>query len=383
MEVSEESIRLNNPIPPLPKFDLKNHPDKKNSNSNLTSGNFNISTDVGNKNISIIQVEQDNFTMTDDELKKYTLLFEKNKDLDTKITVAKAYDMWNTARIPIEKIKKILTLVPLKEKTCFNFNEFKVIFHLIYKTYQSEVPNTLPNSLKVLLEDVKTENKKGDFDFSNKLGMNLNLNSNTTFPNEPIKEISSTNKSVDIESALMNEFNIKPVVNIQPVVDNKTTNITNVYTTSSTPNPNSLYSNSTTNQTNNLTNQTTNTPFNFNNMPNLISSNNSTANTNANQGNFSFFQSNVDKMNNIYAESIQQNSFLTKTLEEDNQLLKSLMEETEKINKNIFTLNEKNKELREQITEIRRRINIEKDNLSKAVINMNMRTTEFINIQGI
>lgn len=341
MEVSEESIRINHPIPPLPKFDLKNNPEKPKS-QNVSSMSLDLTGIGGSKSFlgaSNQVIEYDNYSINDDELKKYTALYEKNKDSDRGLSMAKAYDMWNVAKIPIDKVQKILSIVPLKDKASLNFTEFKVVFHLIYKTYQSEVPNTLPNSLQLILNaelSTNTNPNKGDFDFSNKLGVNLNLNGpsynsgimNTSMPN--------VNKSVDIESALLNEFNMKPVVNIQ----NEPLNLTSA------------------------------------NNSNFISPNLNTGNTKQ------FIQSNVDKMTNIYNNSVEENQFLNKIYDEDSSLLRNLMEDVEKINRNISSITDKNKQLRDQILDIRRRINIERDNLSKAATTLNNKSNELIKNQG-
>ena len=80
LEFSEESIRLNHPIPPLPKFDLKNINNSINKNSDVNvSQSSNISPNYTN-NIAIS--ESDPFYLTEMDLQKYTALFNKNKDLD-------------------------------------------------------------------------------------------------------------------------------------------------------------------------------------------------------------------------------------------------------------------------------------------------------------
>jgi hypothetical protein len=80
----------------------------------------------------------------------------------------------------------------------------------------------------------------------------------------------------------------------------------------------------------------------------------------------------------MYTHSIQENQFLQKTLEDDTGLLNDLVNDLERINKNIQNMNDKNKQLREQILEVRKKINQEKDNIVKATMTLNNKSTELL-----
>lgn len=166
MEVSEESIRLNHPIPPLPKIDLKN-PNSVSISSSI-SLDQSISSNLSNPTLvnSPIIPEKDEFSISEEEDNKYTILFNKNKDLPEKISLSKVNEMFVAAKIPSDTLKKIFEIVQLSEPKIINLSEFKVIFHLIYKSYVlKDVPAILPNSLKYVLS-ISYRNSASEIDFN-------------------------------------------------------------------------------------------------------------------------------------------------------------------------------------------------------------------------
>jgi hypothetical protein len=184
MEVSEESIRINHPIPPLPKIDLKSSINNTSiaassldqsiiSNFNNTQINMNNDANV----VNISSPEKDNYTITEEDDNKYLILFNKNKDFPEKISFNKINDMFIAAKIPSDTLKKIFDIVQLTEPKFLNSLEFKVVFHLIYKSYIiKDVPSVLPNSLKyVLSQGIFNKNKRNEIDF--------NLNKRITLQN--------------------------------------------------------------------------------------------------------------------------------------------------------------------------------------------------------
>lgn len=85
----------------------------------------------------------------------------------------------------------------------------------------------------------------------------------------------------------------------------------------------------------------------------------------------------TENLNKAHENAVQENQFLNKTLDFDNNLLKNLQDDVERINKIILSLNEKNKELKDQILDTRRKINIERDNLTKTTSQIIQKTNEF------
>ena len=123
---SLNNIITNNPIPPFPLFNL---------NSNHTSTN-----------------PEEIFKIEEKERKKYTLIFNKHKEYEDKISFKKAYLMWKSINISDDIIKKILTIVkPIQEKNYFNLYEFQICVHFIYKSRNYEIPSTLPKCLETYL----------------------------------------------------------------------------------------------------------------------------------------------------------------------------------------------------------------------------------------
>lgn len=175
LEVSEESIRLNHPIPPLPKIDLKSpNPPVQNLSSSISLEHSVIVNNIQQINNNLLVPEKDEFTILEDDDNKYTVLFNKNKDFPDKISFHKINEMFVAAKIPSETLKKIFDIVQLIEPKSLTINEFKVVFHLIYKSYiLKDVPSVLPKSLKYILS--VHNNKGNDIDFSlNSKSYNVN-----------------------------------------------------------------------------------------------------------------------------------------------------------------------------------------------------------------
>jgi chaperonin cofactor prefoldin len=389
-EVSEESIRLNHPLPPLPKFDLKS------SNNPTVEFNFNPNS------------QEDTYTMNEEETKKYFALFNKNKDMSDRISMGKLYNMLATVKVPQDVGQKVLCLIPLSENSSMNFNEFKVLFHIIFKFFTSNtVPTTLPPSLKAILSEKKATGNEMDFGFamggpsSNRgsLGFTGSSSGNVT---GNLGGIGNLNPGVNTNLIPSTNMNLNTNMNPNLSTNLNPTNVTTNINPNNISTNNPMISNMDINvskapQINN--NNNLNTNF------NITGVNNSQTNQNLsksdienslndfnlstipkkemNAGEFNNARNNInDKFNNIYTQSIQENQFLQKTLEDDTNLLNELMSDIERINKNIQTMNDKNKTLREQILEIRKRINQEKDNLVKTTMTLNQKTTELIQTSG-
>lgn len=393
MEYTEESIRINHPIPPLPKFDLKNNTTSAVFNKSVENNSLKVGMSVSQSantfspnfvsNISIS--EFDPFIMNEADTQKYTALFNKNKDMDNKMSINKAYQMWTTGGVSIDTIKKIFVIVPIADKTCLNYNEFRVIFHLIYKSLQYDIPTVLPGSLKKVLfpenqaidgvAKIIPQSSK-DINFGEKLGIDLNLgkskekkentvssldvnnnanvnskylNINNSNNNNDIQKTLNhntnvpqvnTNKSVDMESLLMNEFNLK---------NNPQVNTINTITSPLYPQ-----------HISNLTQQMSNNIKTINNLSNNI----------------------TDKFNNVYADKVNENKFLEQTLDEEIGLLNHLREQVENIYISINQINLKNSTLINQISDVKRQIEVEKESLSRGISELNQRTNELISNQG-
>jgi hypothetical protein len=98
------------------------------------------------------------------------------------------------------------------------------------------------------------------------------------------------------------------------------------------------------------------------------------------------FKENAEFIRNTVTESltmhIKEEEYLQSLLDSDSHLLKSLVEDVEKIERNIAIISNRNKDIKNQIVEYRRKINMEKDNLVKASKKLYDQTNELINSKG-
>lgn len=174
LEVSDEVIRINHPIPPLPKIDLKIG---QSTNQNLPLENSLNDSVQKNSNVSAsvaAQPQKDEFSISEEDENKYATLFNKNKDLPEKISLKKINEMFISAKIPQNTLEKIFNIVNLSDPKAINLSEFKVVFHLIYKSYAiKDVPAVLPSSLKFILSHGQARQKSNEIDFSQSSNNNL------------------------------------------------------------------------------------------------------------------------------------------------------------------------------------------------------------------
>jgi hypothetical protein len=89
-----------------------------------------------------------------------------------------------------------------------------------------------------------------------------------------------------------------------------------------------------------------------------------------------------NKMTESLTMHIKEEEYLQSLLDFDSQLLKSLVEDVEKIERNITIISNRNKDLKNHIVDYRRKINMEKDNLVKASKKLYDQTNELINNKG-
>ena len=177
--VNSESIRNNNPLPPLPKFDLK----KKN----------------------IIE-DESLFELNDNDKSKYFRFFNLNKEGSNKISLMKCFQMWKSTNISKDNIKKIINLCqPFNDNNYLNLKEFQVCTHLVFKSSNNELPLKLPECLSKYLrgEDVKPKSNN-ELD----LGINLNLGNNNQINNQ-----SNTNNNPILNNQMNNNLRYQNIPN--------------------------------------------------------------------------------------------------------------------------------------------------------------------------
>ena len=381
MEVSEESIKFNNPLPPLPNIDLR---EKRVHEQSVNTSVVNTSINGTNQNISVFQ-DQSQWAITDEDNKKYTELFNKNKDLDSKISLMKAFEMFKKSRIAQEKLSKILNFVPPIDNKAYSLNEFKVIIHLIYKCFSNvDVPDSLPDFLQKTIFDTSVVNNQS-LDFMNILKPNSSTNI-------------SSNKQAEnliINSSLQNPITMNRVESTSNTMSNfPTSNISvNGNNNNYSPSKESLFPeiknpvNSNTYSNVSLIPQNMNSFQNQSNSNNFSNQINPTIQSNIVNSNKSLSFDNLRNIQtslpNVLQESQNENNFLTKVLEEDQNLLDNITEDLIKVMNNIERINEKNSILKTKILDIRRKINLERDNLLKANMTFQTKSNELISNTSI
>ena len=146
MPYTEESIKNNTPIPPLPSFKYK-----------------------------IKMNDRIIYKISENNKKAFKRIFESNKanKNDTNIISRKVIEIWQVANTSDDLIRKIAAVVtPLEIKGHFNLKEFQVANYLLSISDKYEIPNKLPMSLfNYLGRGEKKEN-------NNDINVNINLNNN-------------------------------------------------------------------------------------------------------------------------------------------------------------------------------------------------------------
>jgi len=169
----EKSIYLNEPLPPLPKFDLK------------------------------IKQEED-WDLPDDVLNKYIGLFDKYKESSSNIvTFQKAYTLFNNAKITTDLINKAIQLIGLKRPNeGFIKSEFVVIMHLSNKTQNdaSKIPSAIPEAISNIIK--KLDNDKGQMQVSSNIIQQTQPVQQTLIHNEA----KGKNTKNSLEDLLQNEM---------------------------------------------------------------------------------------------------------------------------------------------------------------------------------
>ena len=150
MPVSEKSIEMNYPIPPLPKFNRNGINNNINNNNNIINNNNNI------------------YEITEKEKMLYKNIFDNNKENnDERIKAHNAILIWKENNASDETIKTVAKIInPLEIKGFFNLREFQVASHMVSISNQCALPQKLPDNLLIYLGR----------DFINNMNTNNNLN---------------------------------------------------------------------------------------------------------------------------------------------------------------------------------------------------------------
>ena len=297
MECSPESIRLNHPLPPLPKFDLKSEEQMMGTMSNITASSTNMGSNIQSAPMNMNVNNENIFSLGNKEIEGYQNVFFFFLDMQNSISIIKAKQIWSGTGVSNDTMNYILSLMQneLKDQDSLNDKEFHVATHLIYKTINmNNLPQSLPNELKTYLSSTPSQNQ---------------------IPSEEKTEATTSN---DIEAVLLKEFNMKPIVH----VDKKS---------------------------------------NMNHYKGVAA-----------VGLVNGVKNMLEQLKMMNAEAEEENAFLTKELEDSLDLYNSFIDDIEKVNKVLNGINSKKENIKNEIVDYRRKINIEKDNMAKISVNMKL-----------
>ena len=245
MPFSAENIERNNPIPPLPQFNI-------NMNNNMNQNNNQNQNNFGNRN------NQDNFNNTpnstfnnqnnqnfnnnnqnsifdisESEKINYKNIFDNQKEPNLeRIKAHNAIIVWKDNNASDDAIRTVANIIkPLENKGFMNLKEFQVACHLINISKNIQLPQKLPLSLVNFLGRNNNININNNNNFQN-MRFNTTNNINNNLTNNPM-EYSRTNSNSTFSQYLKtnpdnNEsnfnLNTRPVSNV-PFIDKNDNNI--------------------------------------------------------------------------------------------------------------------------------------------------------------
>ena len=213
LPADEKSIFYNEPIPPLPKFDLKNYdakpveepiqqvnqgnllaqshdnPNINNLNAYMQNNHTNQHHGINYPDLNLNQPSQSHpinplsqshlnpssfglnidFSLSEIEYTRYNGLFEKYKDSSNPkvINFDTAFKIFTSAKVNHEALDKAINLIVLQYQTeGFSKMEFILCIHLINKSKSDpeKLPNELPEKLKHYLNSWRINNNFNPFD---------------------------------------------------------------------------------------------------------------------------------------------------------------------------------------------------------------------------
>lgn len=208
LPVDSQSIIINEPIPPLPKFDLK---------------------------------DKEDWEISSEMLNQYTIAYETYRDKSNNLVNFKnANEIFLFYKAKTENLHRIYEIISLKfPSEGFTKNEIIVIMHLLNKLNNNYlIPNRLPDNLRKYLEENNNQQNinvlsSNVFDNLNQLGSN---SSKIDFINNNFQSSTNTNTNTNIkqpaQSLIINDIPYStsqhPTVNGNNITISNNNDITNV-----------------------------------------------------------------------------------------------------------------------------------------------------------
>lgn len=300
--------------------------------------------------VNMTSSSDNQWALTNEDKQKFSDYFNRNKDLGDKISIQKAIEMFKASKIPMDNLKKILSLVPFYDPIKLNIKEFSVVMHLVYKYYQNvPIPNTLPS----VLQNYLTSKEADIVNVSTSSNINTNIIPNVMNQRTSIEPKSKTTSN--------NELPIKNVNIPQP------TNVFNVSTSSTQHFPGSVDNTpfmKITNESSQINPIPVSRPFNFEPLKTQLSMAN-------------------DGLNQSFNERKTELVELTTIKDEDAKTLQHLVDENQKIQNNIKSVQNNIKDIRTQINDVQRKIVYERQKVSDGISELNQTNQEYNRTLGI
>lgn len=145
---NENAIRTNNPIPPLPRFDIK----EININDYLQEEKNTYNNNELEKSV--------NYEMSNSQSESYSRVFSKIKDSTAALSYKKLMEFCSQCKLNEPTVSKVIELHPFNKTRQFSENEFKVFIHLVNAAHGNPdyVPSEMPRCLRHILQREYEEN---------------------------------------------------------------------------------------------------------------------------------------------------------------------------------------------------------------------------------
>ena len=208
MPISAEVIDMNNPVPPLPKFNLNNNNMNQNNNNQNNFGNRN----ANNNNMINNQNNQNNnnnfnnsqnsiYEISESEKANYKNIFDNQKEPNMeRIRAHNAILVWQDNNADDQSIRAVANIIkPLENKGYMNLKEFQVACHLINISKNVPLPPKLPLSLINFLGRNNIMNNNNNMNNQN---MRFNTNIVNNNANNNTGEFSRSNTNTNFSQYL-------------------------------------------------------------------------------------------------------------------------------------------------------------------------------------
>ena len=209
MPFSAENIDRNNPIPPLPVFNLNNNNNMNQNNNQNNYGNMNTNN-YQNQSRDNFNNQNNNqnsiFDISESEKMNYKNIFDNQKEPNMeRIKARNAIIVWKDNNADDQSIRAVANIIkPLENKGFMNLKEFQVACHLINISKNVPLPQKLPLNL---INFLGRNNNMNNNNMNNNNFQYMRNNSNTNANNNNNNEGEFSRKNTNTFSQYLNTNN--------------------------------------------------------------------------------------------------------------------------------------------------------------------------------